>query len=156
MAVRKHKQVVYTKAVQYKCKMHLHGQLIASIILLMQCNKYDAQRTFLEQIISGQNKVALIGCGCSLATEPVAEISRFWNITHVSVYCNTKSLLHEEGWAQTRPLFIVSTKFHTHVVLSVDSVLSRHDVCTDIVTSCEVPLSMVRHWEPSSAFLIRL
>lgn len=50
----------------------------------MQCNKHDAQRTFLEQIISGQDKVALIGCGCSLATEPVAEISRFWNITHVS------------------------------------------------------------------------
>ena len=43
---------------------------------------------------------------------------------------------------------LLSTKFHTHVVLSVDSVLSGHDVCTDIVTSCEVPLSMVRHWEP--------
>ena len=60
--------------------------LISDIIIYksMQCNKYEAQSTFLRQIISGQNKVALIGCGCSLATEPVAEISRLWNITHVS------------------------------------------------------------------------
>ena len=53
-------------------------------MLYMQCNFIDAQRTFLEQITSGQTKIALIGCGCSLATEPVVVSSDFWNITHVS------------------------------------------------------------------------
>ena len=28
-------------------------------------------------------KIALIGCGCSVATEPVAEISHKWNISQV-------------------------------------------------------------------------
>lgn len=30
-------------------------------------------------------KIALIGCGCSVATEPVAEISHHWNISQVHV-----------------------------------------------------------------------
>lgn len=28
-------------------------------------------------------KIAVIGCGCSTATEPVAEIIHYWNITQV-------------------------------------------------------------------------
>ena len=28
-------------------------------------------------------KIGLIGCGCSVATEPVAEISHRWNISQV-------------------------------------------------------------------------
>ena len=28
--------------------------------------------------------LALLGCGCSTATIPVAEISHYWNIPHVS------------------------------------------------------------------------
>lgn len=38
----------------------------------------------MNEIIHSTNNLALIGCGCSIATEPVAEISNFWNITHVS------------------------------------------------------------------------
>lgn len=53
--------------------------------LSLQCNWIDSQRTFLEQFTSGVTKVALIGCGCSLATEPVAVSSNFWNVTHVSI-----------------------------------------------------------------------
>ena len=34
-------------------------------------------------ITTGPPKLAVLGCGCSVATEPVAEISDFWNITHV-------------------------------------------------------------------------
>ena len=34
--------------------------------------------------IFGSKKLAVIGCGCSVATEPVAEISHQWNISHVS------------------------------------------------------------------------
>jgi len=36
-----------------------------------------------DQILLGPAKVALIGSGCSLATEPTAEISHYYNITHV-------------------------------------------------------------------------
>ena len=28
-------------------------------------------------------KLAIVGCGCSVATEPVAEISHQWNISQV-------------------------------------------------------------------------
>ena len=31
-------------------------------------------------------KIAVIGCGCSVATEPVAEISHYWNIPQVLIY----------------------------------------------------------------------
>lgn len=34
-------------------------------------------------------KLAVIGCGCSVPTEPVAEISDQWNISHVKL---TKSI----------------------------------------------------------------
>ena len=33
-------------------------------------------------------KIAVIGCDCSTATEPVAEINHYWNITHVSIIFN--------------------------------------------------------------------
>lgn len=39
---------------------------------------------FFNNISNGADKIAVIGCGCSLATEPIAEISSYWNITHVS------------------------------------------------------------------------
>ena len=42
-----------------------------------------SQRVFLQQVMTGEDKVAVIGCGCSMATESVAQISRFWNITQV-------------------------------------------------------------------------
>ena len=51
----------------------------------MQCNREDALYSFLSDVSVGADKIAIIGCGCSVATEAVAEISSFWNITHVSV-----------------------------------------------------------------------
>ena len=38
---------------------------------------------FYNQIISAPVKIALIGSGCSVATEPTAENSHYYNITHV-------------------------------------------------------------------------
>jgi hypothetical protein len=38
---------------------------------------------FFKGIQSGPVKLAVVGCGCSVATEPVAEISHQWNISHV-------------------------------------------------------------------------
>ena len=41
---------------------------------------------FFKEVQSGAvPKVAVIGCGCSVATEPVAEISHYWNIPQVSL-----------------------------------------------------------------------
>lgn len=50
----------------------------------MQCNSTLALNAFLSNVSVGSDKIAVIGCGCSLATEAVAAISAFWNITHVS------------------------------------------------------------------------
>ena len=41
---------------------------------------------FYNQIISAPVKIALIGSGCSIATEPTAENSHYYNITHVRKY----------------------------------------------------------------------
>jgi len=43
-------------------------------------------------ITTGPPKLAVLGCGCSIATEPVAEISDFWNLTHISYASATSSL----------------------------------------------------------------
>ena len=37
------------------------------------------------ELLQPPTKVGVIGSGCSLATEPTAEISHFYNITHVSM-----------------------------------------------------------------------
>ena len=42
---------------------------------------------FYNQVLSAPGKIALIGSGCSVATEPTAENSHYYNITHVRKYC---------------------------------------------------------------------
>ena len=62
-------------------------QLACSIMFFtQQCNHSVALKGFFQQIVPGPTKVAVIGAGCSVATEPVADISHFYNITHVSLY----------------------------------------------------------------------
>ena len=39
-----------------------------------------------NQIIPGPVKIAVIGSGCSVATEATADISHYYNITHVKKY----------------------------------------------------------------------
>ena len=52
----------------------------------MQCTRSDSLDVFFEDILfSVVPKIAVIGCGCSTATEPVAEISHHWNITQVYI-----------------------------------------------------------------------
>lgn len=60
----------------------------------MQCDRTLSLDAFLSNVSVGSEKIAVFGCGCSLATEAVAEISSFWNITHVSyvVTLNAKSV----------------------------------------------------------------
>ena len=71
---------MYTlQSCSYYARTHTHTHTHTH----MQCSRDSSLKSFLRQITTGVNKVALLGCGCSSATEPVAEISGFWNITHV-------------------------------------------------------------------------
>ena len=49
----------------------------------IQCDRTVALNAFFDQIISDPVKIGVIGSGCSVATEPTAEISHYYNITHV-------------------------------------------------------------------------
>lgn len=49
----------------------------------MQCLRRRSLDEFFSGIQSNPVKLALVGCGCSVATEPVAEISHRWNISQV-------------------------------------------------------------------------
>ena len=52
---------------------------------MMQCKRERALDIYFDGIFVGRpKKLAVVGCGCSVATEPVAEISHQWNISHVS------------------------------------------------------------------------
>ena len=45
--------------------------------------RYQSHRTLFSQLRENRTKIAAIGSGCTLATEPSAEISHFWNIPQV-------------------------------------------------------------------------
>ena len=49
----------------------------------LQCNRTVALDAFFEQIVQDPVKISWIGSGCSVATEPTAEISHYYNITQV-------------------------------------------------------------------------
>ena len=51
----------------------------------MQCNRGMSLNAFLSDFLLEPDpvKIALIGCGCSVATESVAEISHLWNVSQV-------------------------------------------------------------------------
>ena len=50
----------------------------------MQCVRYLSQRTLFRQLGEDRFKIAAVGSGCSLATEPSAEVSHFFNIPQVN------------------------------------------------------------------------
>ena len=51
---------------------------------LIQCTRGGSLIAFFEDIHDkAKQKIAVVGCGCSTATEPVAEINHLWNITQV-------------------------------------------------------------------------
>ena len=51
--------------------------------LNMQCERQVALDEFHRQIFEEPVKIAWFGSGCSLATEPTAEVSHYYNITQV-------------------------------------------------------------------------
>lgn len=83
-----------------------------------------ALNAFFNQIISGVVKIAVIGSGCSLATEPTAEISHYYNITHVREY----TFIHT-SYSQ---LFLGIHKLYCLLIIAY--VQSRKD----LMTSCDI------------------
>ena len=54
---------------------------------IFQCDGAASARSFIGQIFSSEfetPQIMLIGADCSVATEPVAEISHNWNLVQVS------------------------------------------------------------------------
>ena len=50
----------------------------------MQCQHAKALDVFFDGIQTEPVEIAVVGCGCSVATEPVAEISHRWSIPQVN------------------------------------------------------------------------
>ena len=51
---------------------------------LLQCDRSKSIHSFFRQILNAPTKVGWVGSGCSVATEPTAELTQFYNITQVS------------------------------------------------------------------------
>ena len=49
----------------------------------LQCHRAMSLESFFKQMYAGPIKVAWLGSGCSVATEPTAELSHFFNIPQV-------------------------------------------------------------------------
>lgn len=63
-----------------------------SPILDSKCDHTTSLDQFFHLINSDTTIVALLGCGCSTATIPVAEISHYWNIPHIAFAAGTHIL----------------------------------------------------------------
>lgn len=52
-----------------------------------QCETYGvaAMDALHTHLLRPPSKIGIIGSGCSQATEPTAEISHYYNLTHVSI-----------------------------------------------------------------------
>ena len=51
---------------------------------LHQCDRTTALESLFNQILHSPTKVGWVGSGCSVATEPTAELTHFYNITQVT------------------------------------------------------------------------
>ena len=57
-----------------------------------------------SQLFSEPMKLGIVGSGCSVATEPTAEVSHYFNLTQVS---NKISFLSEHVWPQQQFLGVI-------------------------------------------------
>ena len=55
---------------------------------VLQCNMTKAIQEFHKVVTTDSSVMAVVGCGCSSATEEVAKISQLWNVPVVSQLCN--------------------------------------------------------------------
>ena len=64
------------------------GHAYCTLFGKLQCDRTDSLQSYFDLIqnVSGVPLIALLGCGCSPATEPVAEISHYEDIIHVRLW----------------------------------------------------------------------
>lgn len=60
----------------------------------LQCNRTTAINSFFLEMIPSPIKVGWVGSGCAVATEPTAELTQFYNITQVLIYCHVYFLIY--------------------------------------------------------------
>ena len=76
----------YAGAIYYaqKCICE-HTKFNNCMHVCFQCETYGvaAMDALHTHLLRPPTKVGIIGSGCSLATEPTAEISHYYNLTHV-------------------------------------------------------------------------
>jgi len=68
----------------------------------------ESINSFGHMISTGPPKLAVLGCGCSIATEAVAEISHIWNITHVSL---EEMSWNDKCYANEKAKYLLSKKY---------------------------------------------
>ncbi|XP_065899524.1 gamma-aminobutyric acid type B receptor subunit 2-like [Dysidea avara] len=78
------------------------------------CEAASSLRSFIDQIFS-QNLIMLIGSDCSVATEPVAEISSNWNLVQISQASSSPRLSNNE----TFPLFLRTVSSDAEIVAGI-------------------------------------
>ena len=57
---------------------------IYNALIALQCERTTALQAVHTELHQPPTKIGIIGSGCSVATEPTAEVSRHYNLTHVS------------------------------------------------------------------------
>ena len=61
--------------------------------MIMQCDRNTALQAVHTELLQPPTKIGIIGSGCSVATEPSAEVSRYYNLTHVSIIYSKTSII---------------------------------------------------------------
>ena len=62
----------------------------------LQCDRTTALNALHTELLQPPTKIGIIGSGCSVATEPTAEVSHYYNLTHVSRSCTNVTMSCEE------------------------------------------------------------
>ena len=61
-----------------------HPYRADTVLVFLQCDRTTALDVLFRQLLAEDvPRVGVVGCGCSVATEPTAEVSHYYNVTHV-------------------------------------------------------------------------
>ncbi|KAL5491446.1 hypothetical protein EMCRGX_G016732 [Ephydatia muelleri] len=83
-----------------------------------ECLYAKSLQAFFSEIQNDPVKLAVIGCGCSVATQPVAAITSYWNIPQIS-YVDVSSALDDRTTYKSHFRTSPSDKHHYPVFYSI-------------------------------------
>ena len=63
--------------------MHSYIGILLAHAYMIQCERTTALQAVHTELLQPPTKIGIIGSGCSVATEPTAEVSRYYNLTQV-------------------------------------------------------------------------